>query len=567
MVTKLQHKIIPSERAALGTLISIAALSVMVYALFFVRPFSLITYADRTLLDLYKLSKDLPADAWGPRWWLIVGFTLQAILYWLGWRLTQQVHGRNAWIAVLAGSLGSLIVLLWMYPIGAADIFDNIFHGRIWGIYAKSPFAWVIDNFPDDPFFYYTAWRKFPSAYGPLWEMMTALLARLAGDGFYANVFAFKLFNLLFFAVAIAAVADILRQIAPERALAGTLLLAWNPLILYETFANGHNDIAMSVWIVVAVWLLLKSGEVGETRRGGDQERGRGGEEGQAQFAIRNSQFAILAILALVIGMLIKFIPVLLIPVVGLIILRRLPDWRSRIWFVVVTVGLSLLLIAIAYYPVWQGLETLGLTRRQRLLTASLPTIAYSLLHTSFGNDVVFMISRSAALATGFFALWQAWRASTPPQPSPEKGEGADVGNTGVLGMSDNNAPFRFREGGQGVRSDVESFARASFTILIFYLLFACPWFESWYAIWPLTIAALLPPGHAARLAALFGLVVVGKRLLIEPIWLWTWPLPPRDWRELRLSLAMLIIPWTYLLFALFDGLWKQSQKMRNDTH
>ena len=40
-------------------------------------------------------------------------------------------------------------------------------------------------------------------------------------------------------------IAAILQRVAPKRALAGTLLFAWNPLILLEGVANGHNDLLM----------------------------------------------------------------------------------------------------------------------------------------------------------------------------------------------------------------------------------------------------------------------------------------------------------------------------------
>jgi hypothetical protein len=54
-----------------------------------------------------------------------------------------------------------------MYPIDAADIFDNIIHGRIWGVYGANPFQQVAQDFQNDPFYHYVAWRRTTSAYGP----------------------------------------------------------------------------------------------------------------------------------------------------------------------------------------------------------------------------------------------------------------------------------------------------------------------------------------------------------------------------------------------------------------
>ena len=84
----------------------------------------------------------------------------------------------------------------------------------------------------------------------------------------------------------------------PPRALAGTLLLAWNPLILYETLGQGHNDVAMLFWVLACAWCLAR-------RR------------------------YTLAVLALVAGALFKFVPLLLLPAAGLIALALVVTlWR-----------------------------------------------------------------------------------------------------------------------------------------------------------------------------------------------------------------------------------------------
>jgi hypothetical protein len=102
-------------------------------------------------------------------------------------------------------------------------------------------------------------------------------------------------------------------------------------------------------------------------------------------------------------------------------------------------------------------------------------------------------------------------------------------------------------------------FPKAVFNTLMFYLLLTCLWFQSWYAIWPLGIAALLPRGHSARLGALFGFAALSKPLIFGPLWLWIRPLPPRIWRESRLGPAVLALPWLYVLFAL----WRTHRRRR----
>jgi hypothetical protein len=96
------------------------------------------------------------------------------------------------------------------------------------------------------------------------------------------------------------------------------------------------------------------------------------------------------------------------------------------------------------------------------------------------------------------------------------------------------------------------NFIQAGFNILIFYLLVTCMWFQQWYAIWPLAIAALLPPGHAPRLAVLFSYAAMSKHLIFGPLLFWPRPRPTRAELELVFGPAVLILPWLYGLLTLW---------------
>lgn len=466
-----------------------AALSGLIYWLVFVQSYNLLELYRRPLLDLYDLSKDDPLA----RWRLLGGFLSQGALYWLGWRAARHARGCVAWAIVLGSALTSSTILLFLYPYDAADIFDNIMHGRILGVYGANPFRQIASDFKTDPFYRYVAWRYTPSAYGPGWEILAGGVARLAGDTVITNVLAFKSLVGVFFVASVGLVGAILRRAAPERALAGAVLIAWNPVILYYTLGHGHNDIVMVFWILVTTWTLL-------LRR------------------------YTLAVLALVIGALFKFIPLLMLPAAVLIALRDLPNARSRVRFVAVTFGAAAVLVILAYAPFWHGMDTLDVERRRKLFTTSLPAVGYVLLKTRLGAErAAAIISQVAAGLTALFALARgirAWRDRT-----------------------------------------WLSFPQAAFYSLMFYLLLTCLWFQSWYAVWPLGIAALLAPGHTVRLGILLGCAALSKPLIFGPMWLWIRPLPTRIWRELRLGPAVLAAPWLYTLFAIWHTRREQRAK------
>jgi alpha-1,6-mannosyltransferase len=469
-----------AARNPLVVLACVALLNGAIYWLFFVRPWNLVALHEQPLLDLRRLSADEPLA----RWRLLGGLGALSLLYWLGWRAAMRARGRAAWALVLASAAAFGTVLLFLYPFDAADVFDNVMHGRLLAVYGANPFRQVAADFRGDPFSNYVAWPRSTSAYGPGWELVAGAAARLAGDGIVANVVAFKLVGGLFLTGCTAIVAALLRRRAPQRALAGTLLIAWNPLILYETLGQGHNDVAMAFWILLSIWWLA---------------RGR----------------RVRSVLALVVGVLFKFVPLLLLPAAVLVALRSLRGTAARLRFVALTSAAAAVLVVLAYAPFWHGPETLGVERRRGLYTSSFPAVVIALLQPSLEEgQATSHVSLAAGIATALLALQQGVLAGRAPS--------------------------------------WQSLARAAFMVLTIYLLFACLWFQQWYAVWPLAIVPLLPPGLPSWWANSFGLAVLLKPLVFEPIWLWTHPAPDRSWLELRLGPSVQATPWLLTLAALW---------------
>lgn len=358
-------------------LIGVALGSLAIYLLAFTLPTNLLVLHQRDslighLLQRAGLNGFLRLSA---------AFISTGLLYFAALRAARQTSGKTAWIIVIGGSLAFIIAFLFMAPLDARDIYDNIFHGRIVGVYGANPFRDMISNFPNDPFFKYPWWKNSPSAYGPFWETLAGITARLAGDGIVANILAFKILPGIFHLMSIAVVVAFLRRVEPQYALAGALLLGWNPIVLYETWGNGHNDIAMMFWILLAALLIS-----------------------QKRYS--------LGVLSLVAGALIKFIPVLLILAVMLIGYRGLRSLKPRIWFIVKTSLASALLILIAYIPFWNGMATFSIGRRMTMFTTSFPAVLYGALKPSLGwAEAANLISIGALVLLGIFTLIQSFRA------------------------------------------------------------------------------------------------------------------------------------------------------------
>jgi len=471
-------------------LLGMAALSALIYWFGLTQPYLLLELYQQPLLDLRKLTEGYPEKLWP----LVIEFVILFVLYLAAWQIVRRVHARSIWLIVIGSAVVFGVILLFMYPYDAADVFDYIMYGRIINVYQANPFREVAAQFPNDPFYPYAGWRNAIAAYGPGWIITTAFGGRLAGDAVLANVLVFKVILAAFLAGCAGLIAAILRRLAPDRALAGVALFLWNPVVLYETIGQGHNDVAMLFWMLLAVWLLL-----------------------QKRYT--------LTIVALLIGALFKYIPVLFIPAALAIALRDLGATRSRLRYLGVTAIVSIALVVLAYAPFWNGLETLSIARRANLYTTSLPAVAFNLLQLSSSREnAARTVSLTALAITAIAALIAAWQARRD-------------------------------------RSNL-SFARSMFTLTAFYLLVTVPWFHAWYAVWLIGLAALLPIGHAVNLALIFSFAVLSKPLLFGPQLLWP-TRPPEESRliEAYLGPLVLALPWLYAIYALFDTWHKRRHR------
>lgn len=499
-MSKISEKLFhPSSEIAMFILGLCALGSVLVYGLVFIPTANLLAAYTTPDIDLLRiLSTDKLAE-----WRLLLGFALLSGMYVGGWKAAKKVKipTRDHWYILLGGAFVAALVLMYLYPIDATDIFDNIIHGRILTIHGGNPFYDLAANYPQDPFYKYAGWLDAPSAYGPAWELLAGIAARLAGNGIVANVLLFKLLPGIFLIGCVVVVMVFLRQAAPERALAGTWLIAWNPLVLYETFGMGHNDIVMTFWIAGAVWMLYQG---------------------------RHTRAA----LFLVVGALFKFVSVLLLPAAGLIALRSLPTWKARVHYLITSAVGSLLLSVLFFAPFWRGTNMLTLSRREHMFTTSLPSIVYHYLIPIAGEGTAAIwVSRVAAGLLLAFTLWQAWRAGE--KVSPNANEEINRAN-GWL-----------------------AFTRASLLSLIFYLLVSVLWFQQWYGEWLVPLAAILPGGLLQGVSLWIGITGMLKTLVIGPYVFLKRPLDPLPLLELKLTTGVMALPWLGSLWAL----WKSTRK------
>jgi alpha-1,6-mannosyltransferase len=220
-----------------------------------------VSYPLSVLVSKYPLTDFGRANNWSVP--SLADFLLSILgafgLYILTWRVVRRHprHRRLLWLVLGFGALSAL-TLLTMYPITATDVFEYVFHSRILVHYGQNPLAVPPAAFKGDPFLKTVNWALHPSPYGPLWVILTVPGSLLGGNDLLLNLVLMRGLTVLFYFACAVVIAAILRTKDPQQQVGGTLLFAWNPLILFEAPGNGHNGIIMMFFALLAIYFLVK---------------------------------------------------------------------------------------------------------------------------------------------------------------------------------------------------------------------------------------------------------------------------------------------------------------------
>lgn len=527
----------------LALIVVLAGVSGIAYDLGFVRPYPLDGYYLVPLLDLAKINSFTApaANAWALTW--IVLFAC----YYLAFRICPSAANvsasfRRVALAIICGAAAIYCVnLVNMYPVGAADLFDQIFRARITTHYGLNPFLTLPMNVSDDPLFPYVAWRTEGSPYGPLWELLAAGTSWLAGDSLWNNLILFKLLVTLSYGANVALTYGILRAWRPDWALRGTLFFAWNPLVLFEVPGNGHNDSILLTCLLVAIYLF-----------------------------VLGRRTAVLP--ALMAGALTKFVPILLVPVAAAAIWGdrlRIANYKSRLTapaaprgeddeniaagvegyqaareapneyrgvlsrfeaFSNIAIGgvLAVGLALVLYAPFWEGWQTVGALARQSLFTASIPKVVLDILQ---------------------------YDANVPAETAERLVRNAALGLMLVVTLAFTAYIF-FNTVRKGPATTVEQrqalisrTLTAFYEIIFVYLAFATLWFQPWYLMWLVALTAPLARYSNANRTVLFCIGGVANYFVWVFIWLWN----HTEQRNVHVSAALAVytLPLFYTVYVL----------------
>jgi hypothetical protein len=179
---------------------------------------------------------------------LLYGFFLAAVR-------KKRISIRMFWwtIGIMTG------VLIFSYPAFSYDFFNYMFTAKTVLLYHKNPYGVIPLQFTGvEPWLSFMHWTHLPSAYTPLWILLT-LPAYLLGFGYFLVImWNIKILVAAAYIITIIYIGKILAKLEPGRQLMGMAIFALNPLVIFETLVSGHNDMVMMAIVMIAYYLYLE---------------------------------------------------------------------------------------------------------------------------------------------------------------------------------------------------------------------------------------------------------------------------------------------------------------------
>lgn len=363
-----------------------------------------------------------------------------SLLYLAALLLLPKVPLRRA-LPVIAGvTVLAPLLLLTTYPALAADVFGYLMYGRIVSEHGGNPYVEVANAFPTDPYYPPVGgdWRDYPAPYGPVWVWVSALVTLLAGSHQIAALLTLKLIVILAHLGVAAFVWLLARDISGSERMAAWALLAygWNPLAITHFALDAHNDAPMVLFLLAAIWLMRR-------------------------------QRPDLALPALTLSVLVKFVPALLAPLF-LLAARHQP--RRALTGLAASIALA----ALAYLPLWEGISTFDGVRQQSTLRTSSPL---TLLHYYVNDNWIRPVSLTV-FGLGYLLIIQRLR----------------------------------------------SLEARSYAVIVLYYVALSSWTKGWYFTWALALGAVLGgPAFAAAGLASFG-------VFLQNMTAWGWEMDVFGW-------------------------------------
>lgn len=279
--------------------------------------------------------------------------------------------------------------LILTYPINAVDVFRYFYEGRMIVAYGINPLTTPPSFLADDPLHPFAAILLHKtSPYGPLWELLGALIYWLSRGSILWGLMLFKGMGLLAHLAAGILIGAMVASHGPQLRAARLVLWLWNPALLLMFVVDAHNDILMLLCLLLGYWQICQ----GRPTRG---------------------------LILLMLAPLVKPIGLLPIPFFAVIAWQQLPGWFQRLRVGLLASAGAVLVTVAAFFPFGWPLPLIQRLANEAQTGPSFSPIEFMLAlgdKLRLGLEVP-LVARAASLLFGLLALilfWLAWRGRRP---------------------------------------------------------------------------------------------------------------------------------------------------------
>lgn len=164
-------------------------------------------------------------------------------------KLTKQIF---LWAAAIG------LILVFVAPFSSTDLYGYINRGVQQVFYNVNPYitpltgikSWQLD------LMFHEHWVNNPAPYGFFFVFLTKTLCFIAGRHFFITFLLFKFINLALFLSTGWLLYQLCSKFNMNRPWLSAYIFLWNPLVLLQGIANGHNDIILAFFLVASIALL-----------------------------------------------------------------------------------------------------------------------------------------------------------------------------------------------------------------------------------------------------------------------------------------------------------------------
>lgn len=182
---------------------------------------------------------------------LIFIFTV-SFLYLIYFLFVRETHKKNINLTTVKKVIFITAALLFFsYPAMVSyDIFNYTTTARVLFGFLENPYIVMPIEFSGQEFLNYTHAANKTALYAPFWLVLTGIPYLLLSWNFILMMFGFKLLVVLFYFLTLYILWKESKDVIT------VAFFGLNPLVLFETFVGGHNDIVMVFFALLSLILL-----------------------------------------------------------------------------------------------------------------------------------------------------------------------------------------------------------------------------------------------------------------------------------------------------------------------